>query len=148
MKTRFKKGFTLIEIMVVVIILATLASTVIITMSKKPEEAKVTKAKSDIGTFETVLETFRLEMGRYPTEEEGLQALVKEPESEDADRWKGPYIKRVIKDPWGNPYVYINPGYYNPEGFDLFSYGADGLEGGEDFDTDIGNWETEEYEEE
>ena len=137
MKTRFRRGFTLIEIMVVVIILATLASTVIITMSKKPEEAKVTKAKSDIGTFETVLETFRLEMGRYPTEEEGLQALVKEPESEDADRWKGPYIKRVIKDPWGNPYVYKCPGDHNTNGYDLFSFGPDGQSGGDD---DIDNW--------
>jgi general secretion pathway protein G len=85
-------------------------------------------------------------MRRYPTEDEGMEALVRAPEEEDAENWGGPYVKRLEKDPWGNPYVYIYPGIYNTEGFDLLSYGADGLEGGEGFDADIGNWtEDEEF---
>ena len=143
-KKRRRRAFTLIEILVVVAILTTLASAVIITLSRKPDEARVASAKSNISTFETVLEVFRVDMRRYPTEDEGLLALVRQPDSEDADYWRGPYIKRVEKDPWGNPYVYIYPGYYNTEGFDLISYGKDDKEGGEEFDADIGNWEEEE----
>jgi general secretion pathway protein G len=144
MNQRTRRGFTLIEILVVIAILATLASAIVVTLHKKPDEARVAKTKSDIATLEGVLETCRLDMRRYPTEEEGLMALVKAPDSEDADRWGGPYIKRLQRDPWDRDYVYVAPGTYNPESFDLFSYGADGMEGGDGFNADIGNWEAEE----
>ena len=85
-------------------------------------------------------------MGRYPTEDEGLIALVNPPDSEDAEKWKGPYVKRLNKDPWGNAYVYLYPGYYNTESFDILSYGADGTEEGEGFNADIGNWNVEDEE--
>jgi general secretion pathway protein G len=138
---RSRRGFTLIEILVVVIILTTLASAVMLSMRSKPDEARQARAQADIATIETALEAFRLDMRRYPADEEGISALVRPPDSEDADLWKGPYIKRLRKDPWDNPYVYVCPGYYNTEGFDLMSYGADGQEGGEgEFDRDIGNW--------
>ena len=138
---RAQRGFSLIEILVVITIMATLATMVVVMVSGKPDEAKVARAKSDISAFETALETLRLDMGRYPDEEEGLMLLVRRPDSEDGDKWKGPYIKRLEKDPWGNPYVYVNPGYENTEGFDLVCYGADGEEGGEDgLNQDIGNW--------
>jgi general secretion pathway protein G len=148
-RRRAQRGFTLIEILVVIAILATLATAVVVTVSGKPDEAKVARAKADISAFETALETLRLDMGRYPDEDEGLMALVRRPESEDGEKWRGPYIKRLEKDPWGNPYIYVNPGYENTEGYDLITYGSDGEEGGEgEFDKDIGNWleEDEEYE--
>jgi len=143
-----RKGFTLIEILVVIAILATLASAVMMTLHKKPDEARVAKTKSDISSLEQALEVFRLDMQRYPTDEEGLQALVVAPDSEDVDRWKGPYIKRMENDPWGTPYVYAIPGEHNPESFDLMSYGGNREEGGEgEFDTDLGNWQELEEEE-
>jgi general secretion pathway protein G len=141
---RRRRGFTLIEILVVVIIIATLAAAVVLSLSGKPDEARVARAKADIGTIETALETFRLDMRRFPEEEEGLEALVKAPDSEDADRWKGPYLKRLEKDPWDRAYVYIYPGEYNEQGYDLLSLGADGKSGGEGVDADITNWSEEE----
>ncbi|HUT24782.1 MAG TPA: type II secretion system major pseudopilin GspG [Sumerlaeia bacterium] len=147
MRKRSRRGFTLIEILVVVVILTILATSVMLTVTSKPDEARVARSKADISTYETALEQFRLDMLRYPDEEEGLRALVRKPDSDDADRWRGKYVKRIEKDPWGNPYAYIYPGYYNPEGFDLVSYGADGQEGGEgQYDKDIGNWSEEDEE--
>jgi general secretion pathway protein G len=144
MRKRSRRGFTLIEVLVVVVILTILATSVMLTVTSKPDEARVARAKADISTYETALEQFRLDMLRYPDEEEGLRALVQKPDSEGADRWKGKYVKRIEKDPWGHPYAYVCPGYYNPEGFDLISYGADGQEGGEgQYDKDIGNWSEE-----
>jgi general secretion pathway protein G len=140
-----RRAFTLIEILVVVTILAILASAVVLTFSGKTDQARVARAKSDIATFETAIETFKLEMRRYPTEDEGLRALVEKPDSEDANRWTHPYVKRLEKDPWGNPYVYVCPGNHNADSFDIISYGADGREGGQgEFDKDIGNWTEEE----
>jgi len=84
-------------------------------------------------------------MGRYPEDDERLASLVKAPDSDDADRWKGPYIKRQAKDPWGEAYHYFYPGFINTEGFDVVSFGSDRAEGGQgEFDKDIGNWEEEE----
>lgn len=143
-----RRGFTLVEILVVVAILLTLASALIVTLASKPSEARVAKAKSDIAKLENVLEVFRVDMMRYPNEEEGLAALTAAPDSEDASRWKGPYIKRLQNDPWGNPYLYIYPGENNPDSFDLLSYGADGAEGGEGANADIGNWDASAGEEE
>ena len=141
-KRRLSKGFTLIEMLVVIIIIATLATGVVLSVSKQPGKAKIARAKSDISTYETAIESFRLDMNRYPAEEEGLFALMRIPESEDSTNWDGPYIKRIEKDPWGNPYVYSNPGFYNTEGFDIVAYGSDGEEGGEIGTemADIGNW--------
>jgi general secretion pathway protein G len=142
-----RKGFTMIEILVVIVIIATLASAVVLTVADKPDQAKVARAKADISVMETALENFRLDMNRYPTEEDGLKALVKRPEDDEDDRWKGPYIKRIEKDGWGKNYEYFNPGYHNTEGFDIMSYGADGQEGGDKYNADIGNWvEDEELE--
>lgn len=142
-----RRGFTLVEILVVIAIIATLASAVVLTISRKPEEAKVAKAKGDIAQLESVLEVFRIDMGRYPSDEEGLQSLITAPDTEDATRWKGPYLKRLEKDPWGRDYIFVTPGERNPDGFDLMSYGANGEEGGEgEFDADIGNWREEEEE--
>lgn len=141
-----RQGFTLIEILVVVIIIATLAAAVVLSLSGKPDEAAAARAKADISTYETALETFRLDMRRYPEEEEGLNALVNEPDSDDAERWKGPYVKRLTKDPWDRDYVYEYPGAMNERGFDLYSLGADGRPGGEEFNADIGNWNEEDEE--
>lgn len=144
---RRRRGFTLIEILVVVIIIATLAAAVVLSLSGKPEEAAVSRAKADISTIETALDMFRLDMRRYPNEEEGLRALVSSDAlaADDAARWKGPYLKRLQQDPWQNDYVYIYPGEMNTQSYDLVSYGADGQPGGGEFNTDIGNW-TEEME--
>jgi len=140
-----RRAFTLIEILVVVVILAMLASAVVLSFSGKPDQARVARAKSDIATYETAIEGFKFDMRRYPTEEEGLVALAQKPDSEDATRWKGPYIKRVEKDPWGYPYVYVVPGDHNLESYDLICYGADGQEGGPgEYDKDIGNWAQDE----
>lgn len=134
------RGFTLIEILVVVAIIATLASVVVLTLGGKTDEARTARAKSDIGTLETALEAFRLDLRRYPNQDEGLNALVNPTETEDSGRWKGPYIKRVNKDPWDHDYVYVFPGIHNPNSFDLVSFGSDGQEGGEGINADIGNW--------
>lgn len=137
---RRRKGFSLVEIMVVVIIIAVLATAVVLTVGGKPDEARSSRARSDINTIETALESFRLDMRRYPTEEEGLVVLSRAPDGEEATRWKGPYLRRLERDPWDNAYQYRQPGLMNEAGFDLFSFGADGQEGGEGYNADIGNW--------
>jgi len=140
-----RRAFTLIEILVVVTILAMLASAIVLSFSGETDRARVARAKSDIATLENAIDRFKLDMRRYPAEEEGLVALAQRPDSEDATRWKGPYIKRLEKDPWGNPYVYVVPGDHNTESYDLICYGADGQEGGPgEYDKDIGNWAQEE----
>jgi general secretion pathway protein G len=141
---RRRRGFTLIEILVVVIIIATLATAIVLSVGSAPEEARISRAKSDIATLETALERFRLDMRRYPDDDEGLRALAEAPEGEDADRWKGPYIKRLQKDPWDRDYVYENPGTHNTHGFDLYTLGGDAQPGGEGQNADIGNWSEEE----
>lgn len=142
-----RRGFTLIEILVVIAIIATLATAVVMSIGSAPDEAKVARVQSDINVMESALERYRLDMGRYPEEEEGLAVLVTEPETEEASDWKGPYLKRLQKDPWKNDYVYVVPGENNPASFDIFSYGANGEEGGEgEYDAEIGNWVVEEDE--
>lgn len=136
-----RKAFSLIEILVVVVIIAILATAVVLSLGGQPDQARIARAQQDIATFETALETYRLHMREFPEEEAGLQALVEAPEDEDAaERWKGPYIKRLIKDPWDRDYVYEFPGTNNENSYDLYSLGADGEEGGEGIDADIGNW--------
>ncbi len=134
------RGFTLIEIMVVVIIIGLLAALVVPQVIDRVDEARVTKARQDIQALETALAMFRLDNSRYPTTDQGLQALVQQPTDPSIRNWRpGGYIKRISKDPWGNDYQYVYPGTRGRE-YDLFSLGADGQPGGEGIDADIGNW--------
>jgi general secretion pathway protein G len=134
-------GFTLIEIMVVVIILGILAATILPRFIGMTQDAKVGRAQSDIATLETALERFYLNMNGYPSTEEGLKSLVEAPADEArAKDWRGPYIKDLRVDPWGNPYAYASPGVHGQRTFDLWSRGADGADGGEGEGADITNW--------
>ncbi len=136
MKT--KRGFTLIELMLVVIIIGVLVSMVAPRLAGRSEEARIAAAKADINANVSVaLDLFELDNGKYPATEEGLSALRTKPGS--ASNWKGPYLKKEPVDPWGQKYTYRSPGGHNPD-YDLYSYGPDGKEGGDD---DIANWEEE-----
>ena len=134
-----RAGFTLLEIMVVVVILGILAATIIPQFVGTTTEAKVGAAKAHVAELEAALERFYVHMDRYPTQEEGLSVLEKAP-STDASKWRGPYIKQLRKDPWQHPYQYRRPGAHHPTSFDLWSQGADGADGGEGDNADIGNW--------
>ena len=135
-----ERGFTLVELLLVMVILTVLAAVVVPKFTKRSEQARITAANTDISNLEVALESFEVDMGRYPTSNEGMKALIDEPTGSMADAWKGPYIKRGIpNDPWGNPYVYTIPGRHNTKGYDLYSYGPDGQDGGSD---DIDNWST------
>jgi len=130
------RAFTLIELLLVLVILATLAALVVPKFTKRSEQAKVTAARTDIANIETSLDSFEVDCGRFPTTEEGLMALLEQPTN--ARGWHGPYLKRGMpKDHWGNPYIYRYPGQHNTSGYDLWSFGPDGQEGGGD---DIDNW--------
>ena len=137
-----QRGFTLIEIMVVVVILGVLAAIIVPKFLGRPDEAKVTKAKVDIKSLEEALGLFKLDNGFYPSTEQGLKALVEKPEiGRIPEKFQaGGYLKRVPNDPWGTPFVYLSPGVQSRD-FDLISYGADGQPGGENFDADIKSWE-------
>ncbi len=139
------RGFTLIELMVVIIILGILAMWVAPKIMSRPEEAKQVKARLDIQNLETALKLYKLDNGVYPTTEQGLQALVEKPESGIlAKNWKeGGYLEKgkVPKDPWGNDFVYLSPGLKGD--FDIISYGLDGVPGGEGDNKDINNWDIE-----
>jgi general secretion pathway protein G len=136
----YGRGFTLIEIMVVVIIIGLLAAVIVPTVVNKVDEAKVAKAKHDINALEAALAMYRVDNSRYPTGEQGLQALVSQPNDPTIKHWRqGGYLQRITKDPWGNDYQYANPGQHGKD-YDLFTYGADGTQGGEGIDADIGNW--------
>jgi general secretion pathway protein G len=131
-----RTAFTLIELLLVLVILAVLATVVVPKFTRRSEQAKVTAAKTDISSLQVALDAFEVDCGRYPTNEEGLKAMVEQPGN--APDWHGPYISRgVPKDPWGNPYVYRQPGQHNTQGYDLCSFGPDGQEGTAD---DIDNW--------
>jgi general secretion pathway protein G len=138
------EAFTLLELMVVIVILGILAAFVVPRLTKRPEDARVTKAKVEISNLEQALELYYLDNGRYPDTEQGLKALVQKPGSgEDLPNWReGGYLVkgRLPDDPWGHPYVYVSPGINNSD-FDLYSLGKDGEEGGEGYDADITNWE-------
>jgi len=134
-------GFTLIEIMVVIAIIGILATLIVPKIMGRPDEARATAAKQDVGTIVQALKLYRLDIGRYPTTDQGLKALVEKPTSEPVPQnWKaGGYLESLPKDPWGNLYQYSNPGT-NGE-IDVYSFGADGKLGGTALDTDIGNWQ-------
>ena len=137
---RRPRGFTLIELMVVLVILGVLAALIAPKLMDRPDEARKVAAKQDIATLVQALKLYRLDNMRYPSTEQNLQALVVKPGlSPVPQNWKaGGYLDRLPKDPWGYPYVYLSPGR-NGE-FDVFSMGADGQPGGEGNDADIGNW--------
>ncbi len=134
-------GFTLIEIMVVVIVLGILAVSIIPQFKGLTNDAKVAKATSTIGDLENALERFYYHMDRYPTTQEGLKALVEQPQDGEG-KWRG-YINKLIDDPWGQPYQYRSPGLHGNKSYDLWSRGADGEDGGEGPNKDITNWTTE-----
>jgi general secretion pathway protein G len=141
-RRRRQSGFTLIEIMVVVVILGILAALVAPNVIRRVDDARVTKAQQDIRAYETALNLYRMDNFRYPTSEQGLQALVQRPVDPNLRNWKeGGYIDGLKKDPWGNDYVYLAPGTHGE--FDLYTLGADGQPGGEGPDADIGNWTIE-----
>jgi general secretion pathway protein G len=132
------RGFTLIEIMVVVVIIGLLAAIVAPNLIGNIDRAAVTRAKADLRTIDNALNLYRLDNFRYPSTDEGLQALVTNPGEASAPNWKQ-YLRSVPLDPWNNEYVYVSPGQHGD--FDIVTYGADGQEGGEDNNADIGNWD-------
>lgn len=133
-------GFTLVEMMVVIVILGLLATVVAINVLPSQDKAMKEKARADVSVLEQALESYRLDTFSFPRTEDGLQALVTPPASlAQPDRFReGGYIRRLPKDPWGNDYQYRSPGQHGA--IDVFSFGADGREGGEGKDADIGNW--------
>lgn len=135
-----QSGFTLIEIMVVVVILGILASVVVPRIMDNPDKARVAKAKQDIRALESALDIYRLDNFTYPTTDQGLEALVQKPSN--AANWKnGGYVKKLNKDPWGRDYQFLSPGTHGE--IDIYSLGADGAPGGDGINADIGSWELE-----
>jgi len=138
---RQQLGFTLIEIMVVVIILGILAAIVAPNVIGRVGDAQISAAKQDIRGIENALKLYRLDNFNYPSTEQGLESLASRPSDPNIRNWKGPYLDRLPKDPWGNPYEYLNPG--NKGEIDIYTLGRDGRPGGEGEDADIGNWAIE-----
>ena len=135
---RNNSGFTLVELLVVMIIIGLLAALVGPRFIRQEEKAKIKATQAQIELLGTALDTFRLDVGRYPTTEEGLQALRQNPGG--LERWDGPYLKKGVPlDPWGKSYVYKGPGEHGP--FDILSFGADGVSGGEGDNRDLTSWE-------
>ena len=135
--TSLERGFTLIEIMVVVVIIGLLAAFVAPNLMGNVDTAQINRARQDIRNIETSLNLYRLDNFRYPSTVEGLEALVSNPGESVAPNWKQ-YLNRLPRDPWNNVYQYQNPGQRGE--FDVFSFGADGQQGGEGINADIGNW--------
>jgi len=135
-----ENGFTLVELMVVIVIIGLLATIVALNVLPSGDTARSQKARADIATIEQGLELFKLQMGNYPTTTQGLNALLTAPAGIDASRYQsGGYIKRLPDDPWNRPYLYASPGQHGAA--DIWTFGADGKEGGEGVDADIGSWE-------
>ena len=131
-----KHSFTLVEMLIVVVIIALLASIATPLYFRHLARSRVATAKLQVNLFEQAVNDYRLDVGKLPTQSQGLDALITKPS--DVESWKGPYIKGIPLDPWNNDYVYRNPGTRGE--FDVLSYGADGRAGGQDEDADIGNW--------
>jgi general secretion pathway protein G len=139
-RRRSRPGFTLVEVLVVMIILAILAAVVVPRVVGRTEDARRARAVADIEGIGTALDLYKADNGDYPGTEVGLQALRQQPG--DAKNWNGPYLKKPLgSDPWGNEYIYISPGEQNPDSYDLASMGADGQPGGDGKDADVTNWE-------
>ena len=136
---RSSRGFTLLELMVVIVIIGVLAALIAPKILNRVGEAKITAAQTDIATLMNALKTYKLDNGRFPSTEQGLQALVVKPTTGSVpNSWKG-YLDKLPQDPWHNPYQYANPGVHGE--IDVYSFGADGQLGGEGDDADIGSWQ-------
>jgi general secretion pathway protein G len=140
LKQKQSRGFTLIEVMVVVAILGILAAIVVPKIMGRPDDARIVAAKQDIGAIMQALKLYRLDNATYPSTEQGLQALIAKPGSQPVPlNWKaGGYLDKIPKDPWGHEYQMLSPGVHGE--IDVFSYGADGQQGGEGNNADIGSW--------
>jgi len=133
------RGFTLIELMVVLVIIGVLAALIVPNVIERADDARVTAARTDVNNLMQSLKLYRLDNQRYPTSEQGLQALLSRPTSgPPAPNWK-PYVEKLPNDPWGRPYQYLNPGLKGE--IDVFSFGADGQSGGEGKNADVGSWQ-------
>jgi len=139
-RSRANAGFTFVELLVVIVILVILSGVIIVGFVRKADEARQAVAVQKITELETILKIFKLDTGRYPTTAEGLHALV-EPPDELQEEWKNPIREKDIIDPWGREFLYESPGAQNREGFDIWTLGADGTEGGEGENEDINNWD-------
>lgn len=133
------KGFTLLELMIVLVIIGLLAGIIGPNLFKNLEKSENTTAKAQIDAYVKAIDQYRIDTGDYPSNSEGLNALINEPSS--VPRWKGPYIKKLPLDPWGLPYQYKYPGEHNSTSYDVFSFSKDKVQGGDKEETqDIGNW--------
>ena len=132
------RGFTLIEIMVVVVIIGILAALIAPSVISRVDDAQISRVKNDIRAIESSLQLFRMDNYRYPSTDEGLRALVERPSDANIRNWR-PYLSSLPRDPWDNPYQYVSPGVRNSD-YDVFSLGADGRPGGDGSNADIGNW--------
>jgi general secretion pathway protein G len=136
-----RSGFTLIEVLVVIVVIAILATLVAPNIFKNVGAAKSATARSQIEMFGSALDAYRLDNGAYPTTQQGLIALWEKPSIDPPAGWRSPYLRKAVPlDPWGRPYVYRFPGQQNPSGYDLLTYGADGKPGGDGDDADILSW--------
>lgn len=129
-------GFTLVEIMVVVVVISILAAIILPQVTHTGEDARIAAAKATVAELDSAVERFYVQMDRYPTTDEGLGALINPPSGDDAKNWRGPYIKKLFDDPWGHPYQYACPGTHNQNGYDIWSRGKENQDGADN----IGNW--------
>lgn len=139
-------GFTLVELLVVVVILSIIVSIVGVSVLKRPDEARQGAAKTQIASFKGALNLYYIHTGKFPTTEQGLKALIAKPDDIDGNRWKGPYLdsNKVPKDPWDSEYVYQQPGTEGAD-YDITCYGKDGAQGGTGYDADITNHNLDEF---
>ena len=136
-----RSAFTLLEVLVVIVVIALLATFVAPNLFRNVGDAKTATAKAQIESLSTALDTYRLDNGRYPSTAQGLAALWQKPTIDPPANWREPYVRKAIPDdPWGRPYVYLAPGKANPSGFDLATYGADGQPGGDGENADVLSW--------
>jgi general secretion pathway protein G len=136
-----RRAFTLLEVLVVIVVIAVLATFVAPNLFRNVDDAKVATARAQIESLATALDTYRLDNGRYPTTAQGLGALWQRPVIDPPANWREPYLRKAVpNDPWGRPYVYTSPGRVNPGSYDLLSYGADGQPGGDGDNADILSW--------
>jgi general secretion pathway protein G len=140
-RRRRRSGFTLIEILVVIVVIAILATLVAPNIFQNVGAARSATAKSQIEMLGAALDAYRLDNGAYPTTQQGLAALWERPSIDPPANWRAPYLRKAVPmDPWGRPYIYVFPGEQNPNGYDLISYGADGVPGGDGENADILSW--------